>query len=484
MGIVVKQSFRNTISTYLGFGIGAINTLFLYTNFITDEYYGLVSYVLSTANIMMPIMAFGVHNTLVKFYSSYKNQQSVNSFLTLMLFLPLLIILPLGAIGYVAYDMIGGFLSRENPIIYDYVWHIFIVAASLAYFEVFFAWTKVHMQTVFGNLMKEVFPRVGIMILLFGVYFEFLTVSQFVNAVVVVYILRMLIMKLYAYRLRWPVLRFEKVSNMVDVLKYSSLIIVAGSIGSLILDIDKFMIGQYIPIEEVAYYSVAIYIATVIAVPQRAMYQIMLPLTAKYLNQNNKRALKDLYQRSSLTLFSIGGLIFLLIVSNINQLYHIIPKEFSNGVFVVFLIGLVKLYDSLLGNNNAILFNSDYYRMVLVFGVLLVILMVIFNIIFIPWLGINGAALATFIAMIIYNTIKIGFVYKRFKILPVTIATLKIALILIVSVPLFYFWDFSFHPIFNIAIKSTLIGIGYLWVVYKLKLSDDINALLLRVFKR
>ena len=56
MGIVLTQSFKNTISTYLGFGLGAINTLFLYTNFLTDEYYGLVAFLLSAANIMMPFM--------------------------------------------------------------------------------------------------------------------------------------------------------------------------------------------------------------------------------------------------------------------------------------------------------------------------------------------------------------------------------------------------------------------------------------------
>ncbi|WP_316931462.1 hypothetical protein [Psychroserpens sp. Hel_I_66] len=74
MGIVVNQSFRNTVTTYLGFGLGAISTLFLYTNFISDEYYGLVAYILSAANIMMPLLAFGTHNTIVKFYSTFKTK--------------------------------------------------------------------------------------------------------------------------------------------------------------------------------------------------------------------------------------------------------------------------------------------------------------------------------------------------------------------------------------------------------------------------
>jgi O-antigen/teichoic acid export membrane protein len=89
MGIVIKQSVQNTFTTYLGFGVGAVNKLFLYTNFMSDEYYGLVGFLLSAATIMMPLMAFGVHNTLIKFYSSYKNPEEQQGFVSTMLFLPL-----------------------------------------------------------------------------------------------------------------------------------------------------------------------------------------------------------------------------------------------------------------------------------------------------------------------------------------------------------------------------------------------------------
>jgi len=176
MGIVINQSFKNTISTYVGFGIGAINTLFLYTNFMSDMYYGLIAFILSTANIMMPLMAFGTHNTLIKFYSSYKTRNSINSFLSLMLFLPLLLIIPIGLIGYFAFDFISDLLSQKNPIIKDYVWLIYISAIAFAYFEVFYSWTKVQLQSVFGNFMKEVFHRVGVMILLFKPFIEHPTI--------------------------------------------------------------------------------------------------------------------------------------------------------------------------------------------------------------------------------------------------------------------------------------------------------------------
>src|SRR5690606_33395011 len=122
---------------------------------------------------------------------------------------------------------------------------------ALAYFEVFFAWAKVQMKTVFGNFMKEVFHRAGAMILLFFLHFEWINLEQFMAGLVVVYVLRMLVMKIFAFSVKWPVLTFKRINGLTNILKYSFLIIIAGSIATILLDVDKVMLGQYINIEEI-----------------------------------------------------------------------------------------------------------------------------------------------------------------------------------------------------------------------------------------
>ncbi|WP_147676250.1 lipopolysaccharide biosynthesis protein [Algibacter pacificus] len=483
MGVVASQSFKNIVSTYLGFVVGAINTLFLYTKFLKDQDYGMVGYMLSLAYVIMPLMAFGAHNALVKFYTTFKTRESLNSFLTLMLLLPIAVIIPVVFITYCGYGFIADVLANKNAIIKNYLWHTVIIAISLAYFELFFSWAKVQMQTVVGNFMKEVFHRVGTMLLLFLFYFKYIDLELFMAGLVVVYFVRMLIMKVYAFSLKLPILTFQKINDLSRILKYSGLIIIAGTIATSLLDVDKVMLGYYIPIKEIAYYNVAIFITAVIAVPQRSMHQLLMPMTAKFLNERNYLALKKLYKRSSLNLFIVAGFIFLLIVLNINQLYLIIPQEFNVGLYVVFMISIVKLYDALLGSNNAILFNSDYYRIVLVLGVVLVAVMVILNIVFIPVLGINGAGLATFLAVFLYNSVKLFFVYKKYKITPFSAKTIQIGFFIGACILLFYFWDFSFHPILNIALKSFLITILYVFIVFKFRFSEDISKLLIRYLK-
>jgi hypothetical protein len=54
------------------------------------------------------------------------------------------------------YPSISAFLSRENPIVKDYLWLIPFTGLCMAYFEIFYAWARVNMHSVFGNFIKEV----------------------------------------------------------------------------------------------------------------------------------------------------------------------------------------------------------------------------------------------------------------------------------------------------------------------------------------
>ncbi|SIQ75008.1 oligosaccharide flippase family protein [Maribacter ulvicola] len=484
MGIVLKQSLNNTIVTYFGFAIGAANTLFLYTNFMQPSNYGLIQVILSVSAVLMPVLAFGVPNSLVKFYSSFKNDQSQNSFLTLMLLLPLLLIIPVAVLSYLANDAIGNLLSRQNDVVKDYVWHIFFVGMAMAYFEVFYAWARIRMKSMFGNFMKEIFCRIGQTILLLLLFFKVIDIEFFINALVGFYLVRTLIMKLYAYRVRKPQLNFTLPKNWKTIIKYSGLIILGGSTAIVLMEVDKVMLNNFLELENVAFYAVAGFIASTIAVPSRAMHQITYPLTATYLNTNDKTALTQLYQKSSLTLFIVSGILFLLILLNLNELYELLPEKYSGGFMIVFWVGLVKVYDALLGNNNSILFNSDYYRSILFFGVLLAVLAILFNLWLIPNYGINGAAIASFSAFFVYNSLKLGYVKAKFKILPFTNETLKVLGLLIVVAAIFSAFNFSFHPFLNIVLKSMLMLVFYVGVLYWFKISEDVYGFLSKYLSR
>jgi O-antigen/teichoic acid export membrane protein len=485
MGIVYKQSAINTIILFVGFFIGGINVLFLYTHFLDNEYYGLIAFLLSTANILLPLIIFGMQSTVVKFFSSYTSKDAQDRFLTTSLFFPLVIIIPLTFIGIFAYETISSWISDKNPLIKDYTYLIFFVAIFMGYFELFYAWSKVKFESVVGSFIKEVFARFCTSLLLVAVYFNYLTNEQFIYGVVIIYGLRVLIMLIYALYLYTPKLIFALPDNFKEIIYYSFFIILASSAGGILLEIDKFMIPQLrVGLEKVAYYSVGVYIATVVAIPARAMLQIATPITAKALNDNNISEVKKLYKNSSINMLIVGGLLFLLINLNVADLYQIINKpEYAAGISIVFMISIAKLFELALGTNSAILSNSNYYKVYFIFSVAMAASVIILNRWLIGLYGNDGAALATLIVVVLYGFVKIFYIQKKLKIQPFTIKTLLILGIVFVLFLPFYWIQFRFNMYLNIIFRSVLLSIIYLFMVYKLDVSIEFNRLIKKYLK-
>ncbi|MDC0008371.1 polysaccharide biosynthesis C-terminal domain-containing protein [bacterium] len=164
---------------------------------------------------------------------------------------------------------------------------------------------------------------------------------------------------------------------------------------------------------------------------------------------------------------------------NLIDIYALLPSNYSAGIQIVFWIGLAKVFDALLGNSNSILYNSDYYRAILFMGVGLAILTILLNLWLIPTYGLKGAAIASFLAFFIYNLVKLFYIRNKFRISPFTSETMKVALLLLVTATIFYFVRFSFHPLLNIVLKSVLMSVLYIGLLYRFKISEDISALIL-----
>lgn len=484
MGIVLNQSFKNTIITYIGFGIGAINTLYLYPIYLGATYYALTNYILSAANVIMPLFAIGMQNTLVKFYSQYDTEEEREQFLSFTALFPVLMCIPLGIIGIFFFDDITVFVSKENPVVKEFMLLIPFIGICMAYFEIFYAWARVHMHSVFGNFIKEVGLRIFSSFALIGLYFKWISLVQFIYLTAIIYFVAFLVTMFYAFYIKRPNFQISIPENVKSVMEYTFYIILSGSVANLLLDGDKLMLNQYMEIKNIAYYSVATYIALVISVPSRAMHQIVYPITAKLMHENKHDELNVLYKKTSINLQIVGGFVMLCIFVNINQLYEIVPDEYRGGIPVVFMIGLSKYFDLILGNNNAIIFNTKYYRMVLFLGLGLVVLTFILNVIFIPLYGIMGSAFATLLSITFYSLAKLLFVVKKLHLYPFTKQNLYSLAVTTALFLGFYFWEFPVYPLVGIALKSVLVTVLYLYLNYKFKISTDINQVINTIFNK
>ncbi len=66
--MIAKQIERNGVFTALGFLLGAVNVLLLYTRVFTPEHYGTISFILASASLLFPFLSLGMQQTILRFF--------------------------------------------------------------------------------------------------------------------------------------------------------------------------------------------------------------------------------------------------------------------------------------------------------------------------------------------------------------------------------------------------------------------------------
>ena len=476
MSIVVKQSFFNLITIGVAFIIGAVNTLYLYPKFLGSKLQGLVIALLAISNILQPFLSFGTQHAVIRFYSRYRSSKEKNAVLTLSLIIPIIVTAIVIPIFYLYYDQIKVLLFQTENAFSQYAYVILFIAVSTSFFEIFYSWVRVKLKSVFGNFLKELYPRLLVTFLLISYTLDYLDFENFILYLIYGYYLRLLIVMVYSFIINKPKISFYFKNDFKEILRYSFLILLSGAASSIILDIDKSMLSSILTVENVAYYSVAIFIAAVIEIPGRAMFQILSPIVAEVINKNNKKKLKYLLKKSSTNLVLVSSLFFLIINLNLNDFYEMLNQEgYNKGIPIVIIVSFAKLYSMSIGCINNIISNSKYYYYIFWFSIISSVLAVVLNLYLIQDYGIIGAAYATFLVILIMNSLKLYLVNIKFKIHPYSYDTIKIIILTTFIYIIFNNLKLTFEPVISIAIKSALILILYTLAAYIFKLSDDVN---------
>lgn len=488
MGIIARQSFYNVISILFAIALGGANTIVFYPRVMGPEFHGLIGALLANSNIIQPLFSYGIQFSVIKFYSACKNKRDQDNLLIFSVVLPLFLIIPLTLMVY-QFDSVLNSLFADESKASDYLFLILSVAISTAYFEIFYSWLRIQKKTVFGNFLKEVYQRIMITVLITFYLFGWLDFDSFLNALIVGYYLRLLLIISYALKIHTPKIHWELPTNTKVVLRYCSYIFLTGFSASIILDLDKSMIKQYLAPEYVSFYMVAIFIAAVIDTPSRAMVQIVSPMVAESLNNNNKERLEELLKKSSLNLLLISGLIFVVINVSLDEIYKLIEilnteRGYIAGLPIIFLISITKLFSASLGCLNNIITNSRYYRYLLMFSIASALTAIVLNIQFISTYGFIGAAIATLVVVTVFNILKIVLVFYKFRIHPFGIKSGWVLVLIIALYLIFKNVSLELHPFISVSLKSILVGIFYLGISYFTGLSTEVNNFINRLIKK
>lgn len=266
----------------------------------------------------------------------------------------------------------------------------------------------------FETVMYFIEYSTKIILILFFILFSQLTVSNILYSFIGGYFLAFLV-GLVILVFKFPSLQIRKLFFIFHLNKrvskkilYRTFFLSLTGMSFVILTrLDTIMIGHFLTQKAVGLYNVSSNITfniTMLSIP------LILGVIPLFINSKN---IKKLLHKNIKKLILINSLIFitLFLASNllINFLYGL---GFESSIAVLKILAIFPLFSSLQNLAQQILILKDKTKQIFFLGIVAVVLNVILNIVLIPAMGINGAAIATIISYGIWAAISLLYVIK------------------------------------------------------------------------
>lgn len=481
MGIIQKQAFQSTIVTYLGAALGFATTVLIFPRVFNTSEIGLFRILVSVSLVFSQFGNLGVQNAVIRFFPYFRTDDKKHNGI---LFYPLIVsfigfIICL-VIFFLMQDWIIARNSEKSQLFVDYILWLLPLALFTIFFNIFDAYARALYKSVVGSLLKEVAQR---LLILLGVLFYWLGWVNF-TTMVTLYVIGMSLptLLLLGYLIQQgelsikPNHTFLTKTLVKDMISLSAFSILTNLSSSTIATIDSILVNNKLGLSDTGIYAITFYVGASIVIPARSIYRISTSILADAWQQNDLKTIFNLYYKSSINQLIIGLFLFLIVWVNVDELLQFFPAEFAAGKYVIFFIALGNVIDMAAGVNGQIVSASKYYRYDTLFAICLVILTISFNLLLIPRMGITGSAVATAITLAIYNFMRFLFLYIKFGMQPFDMNTVKVILVATLSFLAVNYIPSIGNWLLDIAIKSILLSMVFVPIIYKLKVAENFNA--------
>lgn len=482
MGIIVRQSIFNSLITYIGIGLGFILTILLYPHILSPDEYGLTRVLISVSFICSQFAHLGFQNLILRYFPYFKkaNPQK-HGLLFWALTIPFLGFLLFSVLFVLFDDLLINYYMEKSPLFVDYYLWVIPFTFFILYFEVLNNYLRSLMDSTTGSFVNEVVQRVFAILFLAIYFLEWVDFSTFILLFVISYSSQPLSILVQIWRKKEfqiiPNVDFLRKPLVKGMVNYSLFSLLGGVTSVLIWNIDVIMLGAMEGLNSTAIYAIAFYIGSIIAVPQRSIEKIAGPLLSDFIKNKKWADVQSIYSKTSLNQLILGLFIFGIVWLNLDVLFVLMPDIYSNGKWVVFIIGVGKLIEMVTGANGIILLNSKHYRVSFYTNIILVVVTITANYLLIPIYGIEGAALASILALFVYNSVKTIYIWWMLKMQPFSGSTVFVVILGGVLIYLGSEWIHINMTWMSVFLKSSLFSLLFLLPIYKLNISPDLNEL-------
>lgn len=488
MGVVIRQSLWSTVIAYVGVLVGYVNTLYLRPEFFEMDEIGLFGLITANAMMISPFSSFGMSSSYIKFFPSFKESQR-NRFFTFQFVIVVLGFTIIALCGYLLRDLIRERYVETAPEYINYLSITAIIILANSLFDLFFSYSRAIMKVLFPSFLRDVFLRLGAIVLVTGYALEWFSFEWAVNglainyALAVIFLYAQLAIGGFRFDFTFTGISAEFKKKLLKFALYSMFL--AGSF-AIINNATYDQVTSVLGAKATGIFITCFFIGTIVEMPRRNMAKVVSPIISNEFQNNNLAEVGILYKRSSITMSVLGALLFIGIATNLKDLFSFIPQgdQFQNGLLVVIAVCLAKLSIMISSFPGEIINFSPLYRYNLYFQLGTAVLLVVLNYLLIPAYGLNGAGLSYLLAIVIHVIVKIAFVRRHFQIHPFTRTHFGLVIITLLTGVLAWNWEPSFHPVMNIAIRSIATVTVFIPTIYLFRISDDINKLIRSTFER
>ena len=490
MGEIRKQAILSSIVIYAGFGIGFVNTwLFIRSGIgdFTPAQYGLTRLFFDVGTLMFAVASLGVISVIFKFFPYYQERvpyKQNDLYGRAFLF---------AGIGF-SLVLLGGWLfepliirkfSERSLLFVDYYYWIFFFGIGILLFNILDAVSVSNRQAILPNFLRETGLRFITCLLLVLYVFKIIDFKLFIQLFSFQFlIIAVFLLIILRSRKQLPLTLHKSIVTKKFSRKMTTLAgyIYGGSIITILSQvIDSILIASISEkgIHDAGVYNLATYIANLIQVPQRSMISATIPVLVLAWKNKHMHEIDRLYKRSSINLLLVGLFLFFSIWMNFSDLFELlgIQNDYKAGMSVVLIIGITKLIDAGTGINAQIISTSSQWRFEFITGILLVLLMLPLNYILIKEYGITGSAYANLLSFTIYNLVRYGFLWYRYRLQPFTPKTFYSILI---AAGIYFIVTFFFNEVSGwggLILRNLCFSVFFIGAVFVFNLTPDAGQL-------
>jgi O-antigen/teichoic acid export membrane protein len=313
MGVVIRQSFKSTVVTYVGVLLGAANLLYFFTAYLDPDEIGLRDVLLSVAMSLSIFTSLGLHSSMARFFPYFKDEERQhNGYLLLCILIGGSGLLLFGGLFYLLRHQIMGIFATNSAMVNEFLWLILPLTAFMMLQNILEIWARLHLRIVVNALIREIFLRVIQTVLVVLYAREYLSFNSFIigftaSYAVAGFLLWVYLKKLGVLFINPGYLKWQP-QLMKNMVRYSIWMMIGGA-GIIINErIDGFMLAWLAGLSLAGIYSISFFIGTIIEMPRRAVSMLSTTLVSQYWKDEDHAAIGKIYRQASLNQMIFGGL--------------------------------------------------------------------------------------------------------------------------------------------------------------------------------